>query len=198
MLLFASQEPTSSGLLSIRIICRASGSWSSRCRGTGWDTPVAGFRYQSCLVPCLTNSHPNPRSLGSNLFASWDCQLPNLASTCDLTSSQVEVQVAEVIEQVVPGLSLGLIVGVLLQIAEPGIAFLPVNVFDRLHRRILYHSYSNDCTRLRRLAANALTSRSSPPARPTGGCREKTPYFQTKGLNASIRLKQRFLVQVRL
>jgi hypothetical protein len=41
-----------------RMIRRASGSLISRCRGTGWDTPVAGLRYQSCLPPCRTKMHP--------------------------------------------------------------------------------------------------------------------------------------------
>ena len=40
------------------MIRRASGSLISRCRGTGWDTPVAGLQYQSCLPPCRTKMHP--------------------------------------------------------------------------------------------------------------------------------------------
>ena len=42
----------------IRIIRRASGSLTSRCLGTGCETPVAGLRYQSCLPPCRTKTHP--------------------------------------------------------------------------------------------------------------------------------------------
>jgi hypothetical protein len=44
--------------VSIRIIRRARGSLTSRWRGTGWETPVTGLRYQSCLPPCLTNTQP--------------------------------------------------------------------------------------------------------------------------------------------
>jgi hypothetical protein len=41
-----------------RIMRRASGSLISRCLGTGCETPVAGLRYQSCLPPCRTRTHP--------------------------------------------------------------------------------------------------------------------------------------------
>ena len=41
-----------------RMIRRASDSLISRCLGTGCDTPVAGLRYQSCLPPCRTKTHP--------------------------------------------------------------------------------------------------------------------------------------------
>ena len=44
----------------IRMICRARISLISRCLGIGCDTPVLGFRYQSCLAPCRIRVQPIP------------------------------------------------------------------------------------------------------------------------------------------
>jgi hypothetical protein len=43
-------------------MCRARGSLISRCLGSGCETPVAGFRYQSYLPPWRTRTH-QPRSI---------------------------------------------------------------------------------------------------------------------------------------
>lgn len=44
-------------------MCFARNSLISRWRGTGWETPVLGFLYQSWFPPCRTNLHPASSSL---------------------------------------------------------------------------------------------------------------------------------------
>jgi hypothetical protein len=66
-----------------RMTCRARCSLISRCRGTGWETPVRGFRYQSCRPPWRTKTHPNPsiartrstRFTGPPAHRPYGCQL---------------------------------------------------------------------------------------------------------------------------
>ena len=53
-------------LCSILIICFARLSLISLCRGTGCETFVLGFWYQSCLRPCLIRTQPISSSFSIN------------------------------------------------------------------------------------------------------------------------------------
>ena len=70
--------------------------------------------------------------------------------------SQVEVKVSEMVDQVVQALPLGPVVGLILQVSEPGVAVLPVDVLDRLHRLNLRWRHPCDFLRRRRRKAKSI------------------------------------------
>ena len=55
-----------------------------------------------------------------------------------MTTGKVEVQVFEVLNQVGQGLALRPVIRVFLEIPQPPLAFLPMDVFDRVHRALLF------------------------------------------------------------
>ena len=55
-----------------------------------------------------------------------------------MTTGKIEVQVFEVLNQVGQGLALRPVIRVFLEIPQPPLAFLPMDVFDRVHRAFLF------------------------------------------------------------
>ena len=65
--------------------------------------------------------------------ASWHGQLADLSDPGEFATFDVSIEVLEMFDQVVEGFTLGPIVGMVLQIAKPGVLVLPIHVFDRMH-----------------------------------------------------------------
>lgn len=59
-------------------MCLARPSLISRWRGMGWEIPVRGLRYQSCLAPCRTSTQPDSLILLTSAvhFTRQRCQPP--------------------------------------------------------------------------------------------------------------------------
>jgi hypothetical protein len=48
-------------------------------------------------------------------------------------AGEIEIQILEMVYQIVQRLALSPVVGLVFQVAEPAVAFLPVDVLDRLY-----------------------------------------------------------------
>src|SRR5690349_19452215 len=72
-------------------------------------------------------------AVGSGLLASLKCQLCQFAYAENLTTSKITVQVAKVGLQVFKRFLLRPVIGILLQVAEPVVFVLPIDVFGGFH-----------------------------------------------------------------
>src|ERR1051326_2508951 len=114
-------------------MCIARNSLISLCRGTGWETPVWGLRYQSCFPPCrMRTLRPLPAS-GSVRSASSNRELCHLAYAGYFAARQIPVEITKILLQLGHRFALRHVVGKLFQVAEPHLAVLPVDVPCRTH-----------------------------------------------------------------
>src|SRR5690606_32819071 len=95
--------------------CQPSGIFS---RSTGGTTPQS-----STITSQLT------------MFTLASCydQFADSADSGEFAAGRVEVEIPQVIRQILRRLTLGPIIGIVFQIPQPGVIFLPVDILDRLH-----------------------------------------------------------------
>ncbi len=66
-------------------------------------------------------------------LVSPECQLSELPNSLDFSAGEIEVEIAKVGLQVFKRLPLRPVIGVALQVAEPMVLILPIDIFGRFH-----------------------------------------------------------------
>src|SRR5450759_1613822 len=140
-------------------------SFTSLCRGTGWDIRSLGWDTNSASHRCEPALTPVFRACESGRPASSNGELGDSADARDLAAGQVPVQIAEIFLQFRKGLALGQVIGEHFKIAEPHATILPVDVTSRAHDIILLHCAST--------------------TRPGAGSGGGTPLVRTRAMMAS-------------
>jgi len=90
------------------------------------DTNRVGFRAEAECTRCFPVA-------GSGLFASCNVQLRHAACSRNPSTGQFLVEIPEILLEFFNGLTLSHVVGILLQVSQPHILILPVDVANRLH-----------------------------------------------------------------
>src|ERR1035438_9816357 len=121
-------------------MCLARFSFTSLCRGTGWD-----IRFGDC-----DTSRASPRgelvsplvfpACESGPSASSDGKFSDSADARDLAAGQVPKEITEILHQVRKRLALGQVIGEFFKIPEPHAAILPVDVTGADHGIIVPRS----------------------------------------------------------
>jgi hypothetical protein len=118
-------------------ICFARNSLISRWRGMGCETPVFGFRNHHDFRRGAREDNLLPPTCGPSQFASSDRQLGDSTDAWYLTAREVPVKIPKILLKFTERFALSQVIREFLEVAEPHITVLPMDVTSSPHNIIL-------------------------------------------------------------